>query len=54
MAKAEKSRKFEIKVKPLTSLKAWKDLKAHAREVAQCASAHAFRRRPAARRAADG
>jgi glucose-6-phosphate isomerase len=35
MARAEKSRKFEIKVKPLTSLKAWKDLKSHAREVAK-------------------
>ena len=35
MAKAEKSRKFEIKVKPLTSLKAWKDLKSHAREIAK-------------------
>ncbi len=35
MAKAVKSRKFNIKVKPLTSLKAWKDLKAHAREIAK-------------------
>ena len=35
MAKAVKSRKFDTKVKPLTSLKAWKDLKAHAREVAK-------------------
>src|SRR5580692_7986334 len=35
MAKAVKSRKFDIKVKPLTSLQAWKDLKAHAREVAK-------------------
>ena len=34
MAKAVKSQKFNIKTKPLTSLKAWKDLKAHAREVA--------------------
>jgi glucose-6-phosphate isomerase len=33
MAKAVKSQKFNIKTKPLTSLKAWKDLKAHAREV---------------------
>ena len=32
MAKAEK--KVVINVKPLTSLKAWKDLKAHAREMA--------------------
>jgi len=35
MATTEKSRKSEIKVKPLTSLKAWKDLKSHAREVAK-------------------
>ncbi len=35
MAKAEKSRKVVINVKPLTSLKAWKDLKAHAREVSK-------------------
>ncbi len=35
MAKAAKSRKFDIKIKPLTSLKAWKDLKSHAREVAK-------------------
>ena len=35
MAKTEKSRKFDIKVKPLTSLKAWKDLKTHARAVAK-------------------
>ena len=35
MATTEKSRKAEIKVKPLTSLKAWKDLKTHAREVAK-------------------
>ncbi len=35
MAKAERSRKFDIKVKPLTSLKAWKELKSHAREVAK-------------------
>jgi glucose-6-phosphate isomerase len=35
MAKAVSSRKFAIKVKPLTSLKAWKDLKPHAREVAK-------------------
>jgi glucose-6-phosphate isomerase len=35
MAKAEKSRKVVINVKPLTSLKAWKDLKVHAREVAK-------------------
>ena len=35
MAKAVKSPKFNIKVKPLTSLKAWKDLKAHAREIAK-------------------
>ena len=35
MATTEKSRKSEIKVKPLTSLKAWKDLKTHAREVAK-------------------
>src|ERR1700759_194926 len=35
MAKAVSSRKFAIKGKPLTSLKAWKDLKAHAREVAK-------------------
>ena len=35
MAKTAKSRKFNIKVKPLTSLKAWKDLKSHAREVAK-------------------
>ena len=35
MAKAVKSPKFNIKAKPLTSLKAWKDLKAHAREVAK-------------------
>ncbi len=35
MATNEKSRKSEIKVKPLTSLKAWKDLKMHAREVAK-------------------
>jgi glucose-6-phosphate isomerase len=34
MATTTKNRKFDIKVKPLTSLKAWKDLKAHAREVA--------------------
>ena len=35
MAKAVKSRKFNIKGKPLTSLKAWKDLKVHAREVSK-------------------
>jgi glucose-6-phosphate isomerase len=35
MAKAVKSPKFNIKAKPLTSLKAWKDLKAHARDVAK-------------------
>ena len=35
MAKDEKSRKFEIKVKPLTSLTAWKDLKSNAREIAK-------------------
>ena len=35
MAKAVKSPKFNIKVKPLTGLKAWKDLKAHAREIAK-------------------
>jgi glucose-6-phosphate isomerase len=35
MAKAARSRKFDIKIKPLTSLKAWKDLKSHAREVAK-------------------
>ncbi|MGA7241706.1 MAG: glucose-6-phosphate isomerase, partial [Terracidiphilus sp.] len=35
MATTEKSRKSEIKVKPLTSLKAWKDLKTHARAVAK-------------------
>ncbi len=34
MAKAEKSRKFDLKLKPLTSLKAWKELKSHARNVA--------------------
>src|SRR5579863_570687 len=35
MAKAEKSRKFNINMKPLTSLKPWKELKTHAREVAK-------------------
>ena len=35
MAKAVKSQKFNIRVKPLTSLKAWEDLKGHAREVAK-------------------
>ncbi len=35
MAKVGKSQKFNIKMKPLTSMKAWKDLKAHAREISK-------------------